>query len=59
MNFFVESCKWNPQVRWRFYTDCGEPENHAGRHCANASWKIRQLGNQLHGPVLSQMIAYH
>jgi hypothetical protein len=29
MNFFVESCKWNPDVRWRFYTDCGEPENHA------------------------------
>jgi hypothetical protein len=30
MNFFVESCKWNPEVRWRFYTDCGEPENKAG-----------------------------
>jgi hypothetical protein len=30
MNFFVESCKWNPDVRWRFYTDCGEPENRAG-----------------------------
>ena len=30
MNFFVESCKWNPDVRWRFYTDCGEPENKAG-----------------------------
>jgi hypothetical protein len=29
MNFFVESCKWNPDVRWRFYTDCGEPENTA------------------------------
>lgn len=29
MNFFVESCKWNPSVRWRFYTDCGEPENKA------------------------------
>ena len=29
MNFFVESCKWNPQVHWRFYTDCGEPENRA------------------------------
>lgn len=26
---FVESCKWNPGVRWRFYTDCGEPENRA------------------------------
>jgi hypothetical protein len=30
MNFFVESCRWNPDVRWRFYTDCGEPENKAG-----------------------------
>jgi hypothetical protein len=29
MNFFVESCKWNPDVRWRIYTDCGEPENKA------------------------------
>ena len=29
INFFVESCKWNPDVRWRFYTDCGEPENKA------------------------------
>ena len=29
MNLFVESCKWNPDVRWRFYTDCGEPENKA------------------------------
>jgi hypothetical protein len=30
MNFFVESCKWNPGVRWVIYTDCGEPENRAG-----------------------------
>jgi hypothetical protein len=30
MNLFVETCKWNPGVRWRFYTDCGEPENRAG-----------------------------
>src|SRR5947208_1133673 len=29
INFFVESCKWNPDVHWRIYTDCGEPENHA------------------------------
>jgi hypothetical protein len=29
MNLFIESCKWNPDVRWRFYTDCGEPENNA------------------------------
>jgi hypothetical protein len=27
MNFFVESCKWNPGVVWRVYTDCGSPEN--------------------------------
>jgi tetratricopeptide (TPR) repeat protein len=30
INFFVESCKWNPDVHWRIYTDCGEPENKAG-----------------------------
>ena len=30
INLFIESCKWNPDVRWRFYTDCGEPENKAG-----------------------------
>jgi hypothetical protein len=29
INLFVESCKWNPTVRWRFFTDCGEPENKA------------------------------
>ena len=29
INLFVESCKWNPGVRWRIYTDCGEPENKA------------------------------
>ena len=29
INFFVESCKWNPDVCWRVYTDCGEPENRA------------------------------
>ena len=29
INFFVESCKWNPDVRWRIYTDCGTPENKA------------------------------
>jgi len=27
INFFVESCKWNPSVHWRIYTDCGEPAN--------------------------------
>jgi hypothetical protein len=29
MNFFIESCKRNPDVRWRFYTDCAQPENRA------------------------------
>lgn len=29
IDFFVESCKWNPSVQWRIYTDCGAPENHA------------------------------
>lgn len=29
INLFVESCKWNPGVRWQLYTDCGEPENKA------------------------------
>lgn len=30
INLFIESCKRNPTVHWRFYTDCGEPENKAG-----------------------------
>ena len=29
IDLFVESCKWNPSVHWRIYTDCGEPENKA------------------------------
>lgn len=29
INFFVESCKWNPDIQWRIYTDCGKPENDA------------------------------
>jgi hypothetical protein len=29
IDLFVESCKWNPKVLWRFYSDCGEPENRA------------------------------
>lgn len=29
INFFVESCKWNPDIQWRIYTDCGKPENQA------------------------------
>ena len=30
IDLFVETCKWNPGVRWRLYTDCGEAENKAG-----------------------------
>jgi hypothetical protein len=29
INLFVETCKWNPDIHWRFYTDCGQPENKA------------------------------
>jgi uncharacterized protein DUF6625 len=29
INFFIESCKWNPEVRWLLYTDCGVAENKA------------------------------
>ena len=29
INLFIESCKWNPEVRWLFYTDCGAAENKA------------------------------
>jgi len=27
INFFMESCRRNPDVVWRFHTDCGRPEN--------------------------------
>jgi len=29
IDLFVESCKWNPSVCWRIYTDCGAPQNKA------------------------------
>ena len=29
IDLFIESCKWNPTVHWRLYTDCGEPDNRA------------------------------
>ena len=29
IELFVESCKWNPSVCWRMYTDCGALENKA------------------------------
>lgn len=28
--FFIESCRANPTIQWRFYTDCGTPENIPG-----------------------------
>jgi len=27
IDLFVESCKWNPSVHWRIYTDCGPIDN--------------------------------
>lgn len=45
INLFVESCKGNPGVRWRFYTDCGTPENRAVNveyiHLSFADYKAR------------------
>jgi hypothetical protein len=29
IELFVESCKWNPTVRWRIFTDCDPPQNRA------------------------------
>jgi len=29
INFYIESCKANPDIDWLFYTDCAEPENKA------------------------------
>lgn len=29
INFFVESCNWNSDIHWQFFTDCGEPDNKA------------------------------
>lgn len=29
IELFIESCKGNPEVHWRIYTDCGEPQNKA------------------------------
>ncbi|MFO0930235.1 MAG: DUF6625 family protein [Gemmataceae bacterium] len=45
INLFIASCKANPDVRWRFYTDCGEPENAAANvdfvHLSFADYKAR------------------
>lgn len=35
INLFVESCKGNPGVRWRFYTDCG-----ASRTTGRPTWSM-------------------
>jgi hypothetical protein len=29
IELFIESCKWNPDIRWRLFTDCPRPENRA------------------------------
>jgi len=29
IDFFIESCKFNPDIDWLFYTDCGLPNNKA------------------------------
>lgn len=29
IEFFIETCKWNPDIRWLLYTDCGAPKNRA------------------------------
>lgn len=43
IEFFVETCKWNPDIRWLLYTDCGTPENCADnvsiRHVSFADYK--------------------
>jgi len=45
MDLFVESCKWNRDVRWRLYTDCGEPDNRADNveyvHMSFAEYKAK------------------
>ncbi len=44
-DFFIESCKYNPKIDWLFYTDCGEPNNHADNvkiiHCSFVDYKKR------------------
>ena len=27
IDLFIETCKWNPDVHWRLFTDCGLPRN--------------------------------
>jgi hypothetical protein len=43
IEFFIETCKWNPGIRWLLYTDCGMPENRADnvriRHISFADYK--------------------
>lgn len=29
INLYIESCKYNSDINWLFFTDCGEPENKA------------------------------
>jgi hypothetical protein len=45
MDFYLESMRWNPAIHWRFYTDCGEPENAPPNasfyHCTFADYQQR------------------
>lgn len=25
--FFLQTCRWNPDIEWLFFTDCGEPDD--------------------------------
>ena len=49
IDLFVESCKWNPSVRWLLYTDCGEPENKADNvdyvHLSFDDYKAKKPGD--------------
>ncbi len=48
INLYIESCKYNPDIEWLFFTDCGEPENKAQnvnyRHMSFAEY--RELASQ-------------
>lgn len=43
IEFFIETCKWNPDIHWFIYTDRGPPENRADnvliRHISFADYK--------------------
>ena len=43
INLYIESCKYNPDINWLFFTDCDEPENKADnvqyRHLSFTQYK--------------------